>query len=796
MVNPVLRKKSALANQSKLETKEWINDVAMLGRELVKVNHAWFLSLLHDDLNQQQGTGSTLISDSHKGILDVVGDWLANTEHRKCIRHVYANFKKKHSGLQLQRLFWGATSSIMEKLFYAKMDDLKYINLEAYEYLRLVAMNKLAVNLKDQITPTVRKRLEYLKQEQRKDEVVGKLTIIPSCAWHMRDLTKILNSLSPDMFVGAIYAKTDFEMWNDLKETYDKVDGSDVKQFDAMISLPPCTCEDAKHFEKHNHLIKLMQFLMGLDESYLAIRSNILTRKTLPLIKEAFAIISGEESLLLGPLNLPTVFAAKTFNNKRRPNNDSNYSRGPGSNSNSNNRGPNPNLKCTNCNKIGHTVDRCFELICYPTGYAKRNLNSNTLPVSSNNASADGHSNCVGSNNATTNISLVSLSNDHLSRLMSFLDDNGTSSANANMEEYTISLLSIHKIARDSKLFVGFDDKKCYIQDLIENKTILNSLSPDMFVGAIYAKTDFEMWNDLKETYDKVDGSDVKQFDAMISLPPCTCEDAKHFEKHNHLIKLMQFLMGLDESYLAIRSNILTRKTLPLIKEAFAIISGEESLLLGPLNLPTVFAAKTFNNKRRPNNDSNYSRGPGSNSNSNNRGPNPNLKCTNCNKIGHTVDRCFELICYPTGYAKRNLNSNTLPVSSNNASADGHSNCVGSNNATTNISLVSLSNDHLSRLMSFLDDNGTSSANANMEEYTISLLSIHKIARDSKLFVGFDDKKCYIQDLIENKTVRIGNQCNGLYMFDVDNALSSVDQNDDESGATSIDENTHPRAMF
>nr|GFA15926.1 splicing factor [Tanacetum cinerariifolium] len=60
---------------------------------------------------------------------------LETEAHRKCTRHVYANFKKKYSGLQLQRLFWGATSSTVEELFYAKMDDLKYINLEAYEYM-------------------------------------------------------------------------------------------------------------------------------------------------------------------------------------------------------------------------------------------------------------------------------------------------------------------------------------------------------------------------------------------------------------------------------------------------------------------------------------------------------------------------------------------------------------------------------------------------------------------------------------------------------------------------------------
>ncbi|GKA40416.1 ribonuclease H-like domain-containing protein [Tanacetum coccineum] len=39
-------------------------------------------------------------------------------------------------------------------------------------------------------------------------------------------VTWILNSLSPELFASAIYAKTASEIWNDLKETYDNVDGS------------------------------------------------------------------------------------------------------------------------------------------------------------------------------------------------------------------------------------------------------------------------------------------------------------------------------------------------------------------------------------------------------------------------------------------------------------------------------------------------------------------------------------------------------------------------------------------
>nr|GEX46887.1 hypothetical protein [Tanacetum cinerariifolium] len=180
-------------------------------------------------------------------------------------------------------------------------------------------------------------------------------------------VTWILNSLKSKLFAGAINAKTAYDMWNDLKETYDKVDGSAV--FDAMISLPPYT-------------LKASFAVFGSEESHRNVTSAGTTKPT------------------------ATAFAAKTFDKKR---------------------GPNPNLKCTNCNKIGHTVDRCFELVGYLVGNVKRNFNANTRHVSSNNASDDVHSNIVSRNNATTSNSPVSLSlsNEQLARLMNLLNENG-----------------------------------------------------------------------------------------------------------------------------------------------------------------------------------------------------------------------------------------------------------------------------------------------------------------------------------------------------------------------------------
>ncbi|GJZ72463.1 hypothetical protein Tco_0636314 [Tanacetum coccineum] len=379
---------------------------------------------------------------------------------------------------------------------------------------------------------------------------------------------------------------------------------------------------------------------------------------------------------------------------------------------------------------------------------------------------------------------------------------------------------------------------------------ILNSLSSDLYVGAIYAKSVYELWNDLKETYDKVDSSDVfnlhksinylsqngasladyynklnslwKQFDAMVSLPACTCEAAKHFEKHNQLIKLMQFLMGLDDNYLAIRSNILTREPLPLVKDAFAIVSGEEShrnITFSRATKPTasVFAAKTFDKKRFNNN--NNSRGSSSSSNTNNKGPNPNIKCTNCNKIRHIVDRCFKILGYPAGYVKRNFIPNSKPVTNNNTIVDPPSNKASSN--TNSNSPVSLSIEQLTRLMNLLNDNGVSTANANslitkigdlkinnnitlndvldVPEYTVSLLSVHKLSRDNKLFVGFNESNCYIQDLKANKILGIGRQFNGLLLFMLTLLLSpDINQRNDDSEATYMDEtnNTHPEGII
>ncbi|GJW73748.1 hypothetical protein Tco_0133118 [Tanacetum coccineum] len=100
-----------------------------------KNNWCWFLSLLSDDLGLQDGLGITVISDAHKGLEEAVKTWLPQAEHRHCTRHLYANFKKKWSGVHYKRMFWAAASSTVEQEFLSKMEDIRRFDPEAHAYL-------------------------------------------------------------------------------------------------------------------------------------------------------------------------------------------------------------------------------------------------------------------------------------------------------------------------------------------------------------------------------------------------------------------------------------------------------------------------------------------------------------------------------------------------------------------------------------------------------------------------------------------------------------------------------------
>ncbi|XP_076955660.1 uncharacterized protein LOC143630559 [Bidens hawaiensis] len=258
-------------------------------------------------------------------------------------------------------------------------------------------------------------------------------------------------------------------------------------------------------------------------------------------------------------------------------------------------------------------------------------------------------------------------------------------------ENYSVWANSM-ELSLNVKNKIGFIDKTCNMPTTNEHlgkqwdrcnavvlSWILNSISEELFKGQVFSKIASVVWEELKETYSKVDGSIMfnlhqkismfkqdgcpiseyyhkltsmwRQFDSLSELPSCTCNVANETNKFNQNMILMQFLMGLDDVYQPMRTSILTKDPLPTVKGAFAIISSEEShrkITSSNKSQPTSFASKTSNYKK----------------------PRSPLKCTHSNKNGHVVEKCYELVGYPTNYKSKLKNTTSNNVVSETKKVD------------------------------------------------------------------------------------------------------------------------------
>ncbi|GJX94315.1 hypothetical protein Tco_0348901 [Tanacetum coccineum] len=207
-----------------------------------------------------------------------------------------------------------------------------------------------------------------------------------------------------------------------------------------------------------------MQFLMGVDDIYQPIRSSLLTREILPEVKDAFVIVSREESHRGIPASLvktekPQAFAfvSRTNDNNNKRNNE-NWSNNNGSNVN---RGNYDSLLSKNYGLKGYTIDTCFEIIGYPPSF-KRNPNLKPFGNLNNNRTNFADTKELNLTVGHSNGTLAKIT--HVGNLK--LYDNVYLFDVLVVPEYCISLLSVHKLIKDSKLSVSFDETTCYIQDL------------------------------------------------------------------------------------------------------------------------------------------------------------------------------------------------------------------------------------------------------------------------------------------------------------------------------------------
>ncbi|XP_034204500.1 uncharacterized protein LOC117618861 [Prunus dulcis] len=74
-----------------------------------KISWIWFLQLLIEDLQIENGKAWVFMSDKQKGLIPAIETLLPTAEHRMCVRHLYSNFRTEHAGLALKNILWAVT---------------------------------------------------------------------------------------------------------------------------------------------------------------------------------------------------------------------------------------------------------------------------------------------------------------------------------------------------------------------------------------------------------------------------------------------------------------------------------------------------------------------------------------------------------------------------------------------------------------------------------------------------------------------------------------------------------------
>ncbi|KAL5825696.1 hypothetical protein ACOSQ3_021759 [Xanthoceras sorbifolium] len=110
----------------------------------------------------------------------------------------------------------------------------------------------------------------------------------------------IVNTLNPEITNSVIYYSTAHEVWEDLHKHFSQSNAPQQQSVSSYFTKLKGFWDELASYSDAAYGIqqdqqKLMQFLMGLNESYSAIRGQILLMNPLPSIRQAYVSVCQEE---------------------------------------------------------------------------------------------------------------------------------------------------------------------------------------------------------------------------------------------------------------------------------------------------------------------------------------------------------------------------------------------------------------------------------------------------------------------------------------------------------------------
>ncbi|OIT05138.1 hypothetical protein A4A49_65368, partial [Nicotiana attenuata] len=158
-------------------------------------------------------------------------------------------------------------------------------------------------------------------------------------------LSWIMNCVSPELLSGIIYSSNAI-LW---------------AEFDSLAPALGCACAKSGESVVFMERLKLIKFLMGLNESYEQARSQIIMMIPVPTVNKAYSMLMERESqrAISNPHDsterseVTALMSTRTTGGQFRPNN--NY-----------------NLQCDFCKMKKHTRENYYKIVGYPTDFKSK----------------------------------------------------------------------------------------------------------------------------------------------------------------------------------------------------------------------------------------------------------------------------------------------------------------------------------------------------------------------------------------------------------------------------------------
>ncbi|KAF5469796.1 hypothetical protein F2P56_010356 [Juglans regia] len=211
-------------------------------------------------------------------------------------------------------------------------------------------------------------------------------------------LSWLMNSIAKEIRGSLLYFTNAFDIWEELRVRYLRSDGprvfflekslSSISQnsksvteyfsefkalWDEYISYRPipscrcgnlnrCSCNILKNLTDRQQSDYVMKFLVGLHDSYSAVRSQLLFQSPLPSMSRVFSLLLQEESQrsLTNAIGISFDSQAMVAEQSSRTvsTNNTRFTKQKGKS----------DAICSHCGYSGHLVDKYFQLIGYPPG--------------------------------------------------------------------------------------------------------------------------------------------------------------------------------------------------------------------------------------------------------------------------------------------------------------------------------------------------------------------------------------------------------------------------------------------